>query len=114
MVKKNISKLSTQVAQAISEQDNKKVKKGNTFVLDLVTGMAKEDDEDLDFEGNDELESNESSDGEEEVEGTQEGRGRGRPRKDGLPNNSTKTAKTTNNKPTKRLKTPAINAAEMA
>ena len=45
MVKKNISKLSTQVAQAISEQDNKKVKKGNTFVLDLVTGMAKEDDE---------------------------------------------------------------------
>ena len=43
-----------------------------------------------------------------------EGRGRGRPRNDGLPNNSTKTAKTTNNKPTKRLKTPAINAAEMA
>jgi hypothetical protein len=71
-----------------------------------------EDDGDLDFEGYDEFESNESSDGEEEEgEGTQEGRGRGRPRKDGLPNNSTKAAKNTNNKPTKRLKTPAINAA---
>jgi hypothetical protein len=30
------------------------VKKGNTSVLDLVTGMEKEDDGDLDFEGNDE------------------------------------------------------------
>jgi hypothetical protein len=84
--------------------------------LDLVTGFEEEDDDNLDFdyEGNGELESNESSEGEEEGESTQEGRGRGRPRKDGLPNKSTKTAKNTKNKPTKRLKTPSINAAEMA
>ena len=116
MVKKSQTKLSTEVAQKISQQDSKKVKKGNTFVLDLVTGLEEEDDDnlDLDYEGNGELESNESSEGEEEGESTQEGRGRGRPRKDGLPNKSTKTAKNTNNKQTKRLKTPSINAAEMA
>ena len=66
MVKKSQTKLSTEVAQKISQQDSKKVKKGNTFVLDLVTGLEEEDDDnlDLDYEGNGELESNESSEGE--------------------------------------------------